>query len=102
MCIRDRVHARAGAQGQRAFARGQVDDGAVGAVDDLAVAVDAQAGGVGVEQAVDDQVALGGQADAADLLAAGVDAAIDGQAAACLLYTSRYGREKVEENKNEV
>ncbi|PEQ14917.1 hypothetical protein X973_15730, partial [Piscirickettsia salmonis] len=76
------VEARAGVQHQHAVARGQFDDGAVGGVDHLAVAVQAQACAMRVQQAVDAQVVARRQADAADLAAAGVDTAIDRQAAA--------------------
>ncbi|CUI49555.1 Uncharacterised protein [Achromobacter xylosoxidans] len=68
-------------QGQRAVARGQRDQRAVGAVDDLAVAVAAQAGTMRIQRAQHGQVAIGGQADHARLEAAGIDAPRHGQIA---------------------
>ncbi|MNK61151.1 hypothetical protein D3C87_803050 [compost metagenome] len=79
---RAQVDGRAAAQRQRAVRAREVDDGAVRAVDDLAVAVHAQAGGVRVERAVHREVALGREADRAHLEAAGVDAAVHREAAA--------------------
>ncbi|OEZ45585.1 hypothetical protein JANLI_58450 [Janthinobacterium lividum] len=78
------VHVRAGLQHQAAAAGIDVDHGAVGRLDHLAVAVDPQHAAMGVEQRAaghSDAVARC-QADAAHLLAAGVDRAVDGQVAA--------------------
>ena len=69
-------------QRQRAQARRQRDLRAVGAVDDLAMAVATQARAMRVQRAQQIQVAPGRQADDAGLEAAGVDAAGHGQAAA--------------------
>ena len=64
---------------QHTLARRQIDDGAVGGIDDLAVTVDAQAGAMGIEHAVDREIAHCGETDRADLVAAGIDGAVDGQ-----------------------
>ena len=71
------VDARAAVQAQRALAGLEFDDGAVGRVDDLAVAVDAQRGAVRVQHGIgrQAQAVARRQADAAHADAAGVDAA---------------------------
>ena len=68
---------RAAVQAQRALAGLEFDDGAVGRVDDLAVAVDAQRGAVRVQHGIgrQAQAVARRQADAAHADAAGVDAA---------------------------
>ena len=77
------VHAHAVGQHQSAAARVDLDDGAVGRLDRLPVAVLAQHAGAGIEHGAAGQgdAPVGGQADTAGLLAAGIDPARYRQAA---------------------
>ncbi|CRM45124.1 hypothetical protein [Pseudomonas sp. 22 E 5] len=77
------VDARAIGQGQLALARAEDHDGAVGRIDDLAVAVHAQLCAMGVQHgaAVEAQAIFRGQVDAADALATGIHQAGHAQAA---------------------
>ncbi|MNX34790.1 hypothetical protein D3C86_650400 [compost metagenome] len=82
--VHTQVHARATGDGERAAARIDLDGGAVRRVDGLAVAVASQHARARVEHraACKRHTVARGQADVADLLAAGIDAAIDLQVAA--------------------
>src|SRR5450830_1625271 len=76
----------AATRGQRqlaVLAGRQFDDGTVGAVDDLAVAVDAQGAAMRIEQSAagNGQVVARFQANAADPLAAGINRAVHGETA---------------------
>ena len=75
------IDACCAAEGQRAVARGEVDDGPVRAVDDLPIAVATDAGAMRIEGTVDGQVVPCRKPDRADLEAAGIDAAVDGETA---------------------
>jgi len=77
------VDLRAAGQVQYALARIELYHRPVRAVDDLAIAVDAQDGAMRVEHGVAGQgeTVLAGQADAAHALAAGIDHASDGETA---------------------
>ena len=77
------VDAHAIGEGQLAVAGAQHHHGAVGRVDDLAVAVHPQFAAMGVEhrRAIEGQAMLAGQIDAADLLTAGIHQAVHAQAA---------------------
>ncbi len=86
-----------GAEAEQPVSGVQLDQRAVRRIDDLAVAVHPQPPPMGIEQrlATDAQALLGGQADTADLLAAGVKHAVHAQMATIQRHLDRRGPDVV-------
>ncbi|WP_432212759.1 hypothetical protein [Pseudomonas aeruginosa] len=92
-----KVDTGTGAEAEQPVSGVQLDQRAVRRIDDLAVAVHPQPPPMGIEQrlATDAQALLGGQADTADLLAAGVKHAVHAQMATIQRHLDRRGPDVV-------